>query len=100
MTSEKLEKKGQSLYIFSKIGMFCGLCAIALTILIGLIALATGADFIEPFIFEIDEEFAFAYFFVIIDYLAVLYGLVGLPIYFYSLNIFALGKVAHNTEKE
>jgi hypothetical protein len=100
ITSEKLEEKGQKIYKFAKLGMFAGACSIALAVLIGLISLAVGGDFIEPFIFEIDDEFAFAYPFVILDYIALLWGIVSVPMYFAGLNIFALGRIAHNTEKE
>ena len=74
MTSEKLESKGQNLYILSKIFMFIGLCGIVLALLIGVIAIALDGEFISPFIFDIHDDFAFAYFFVAIDYLAVLLG--------------------------
>ena len=99
ITSEKLEQKGQSIYKLSKLGMFAGVCAIALMVIIGLISVATGAEFISPFIFDIASSYAFAYPFVIVDYLALIWGLASIPMYFAGLNIFALGRIAHNTEK-
>ena len=99
ITSKKLEQKGQSISILSKFGMFAGVCAIALMVIIGLISVATGADFFSPFIFDIHRSYAFAYPFVIMDYLALVWGLASVPMYFAGLNIFALGRIAHNTEK-
>ena len=99
MTSEKLESKGQNLYILSKIFMFIGLCGIVLALLIGVISIACDGEFVSPFIFDMDDDFAFAYPFVVINYLAFLLGLAGIPMYFASLNIYALGRIAHNTEK-
>ena len=99
ITSEKVEQKGQNIYKLSKLGMFVGVCAIVLAIIIGIISIATGADFVSPFIFDIDDDYAFAYPFVVLDYLALLWGLASIPMYFQGLNIFALGRIAHNTEK-
>lgn len=99
ITSEKLEQIGQNIYKFAKLGMIAGLCAIALMFIIGLISVGTGAYFISPFIFEIADIFAFAYPFVIVDYLALIWGLASIPMYFVGLKIFALGRIAHNTEK-
>ena len=99
ITSEELELKGQSIYKISKLGMFAGVCAIVLMIIIGVISIELGARFISPFIFEVGGDYAFAYLFVVVDYLALLWGLVSIPMYFVGLKIFALGRIAHNTEK-
>jgi hypothetical protein len=99
ITSEKLEQKGQNIYKFAKLGMFLGVCAIALAFIIGILSISLGGEFISPFIFDIDEEYAFAYLFVVVDYLALLLGIASVPMYFAGLNIFALGRIAHNTEK-
>ena len=99
ITSKKLEQKGQSIYKISKLGMFAGVCAIVLTIIIGVLSIELGASFISPFIFDVADDYAFAYLFVVIDYLALLWGLVSIPMHFVGLNIFALGRIAHNTEK-
>jgi hypothetical protein len=64
ITSEKLEQKGQSIYKFAKLGMFFGVCSIVLALIIGMLSIALGADFISPFIFDVYEEYAFAYFFI------------------------------------
>ena len=100
LTSSKLEATGQAFYIFGKIGMFSGVCGIALTILMGLISLATGADFLSPMIFDISYEYAFAYPFVALAYSGLYCGVLGIPSYFYGLHLFGLGRIAVNTEKE
>ena len=99
ITSEKLEQKGQNIYVFAKLGMFFGICSILLALIIGILSVSLGADFFSPFIFYVAEEYAFAYLFVVVDYLALLWGLASIPMYFAGLNIFALGRIAHNTEK-
>ena len=100
ITSAKLEEKGQNIYKISKMGMFAGILAIILAVIIGLLSIALGARFISPFIFEVADEYAFAYFFVVVDYIALLWGLVSIPMYFTGLNIFGLGRIAHNTENK
>ena len=100
ITSEKLEEKGQSIYKTSKIFMFIGLCGLAFMLLICIICLAMGGDFVDPITFSIyDDDFAWVYFFVVIAYLAILLGIASVPMYFSGLNIYALGRIAHNTEK-
>ena len=100
LTPEKIENKGQKLYCIAKIGMIVGLLAIALTLVIGLLTLAFDGDsFIDAFIFDIDDDYAFAYLFVVIAYLGLAYGSISVPMYFYSLNLYSLGKIAKNTEK-
>ncbi len=100
LTSSKLEAKGQAFYLVGKLGMLIGAIGIALTVLIGIISLATGAKFFSPMIFDIDSSYAFAYPFVIIAYLAIAFGIIGVPFYFYGLQLFGLGRIAVNTEKE
>ena len=99
LTPEKVEAKGQKLHRLSKIGMLIGLCGIALFVIIGLISIATGASFIAPMIFHVYHGYEFSYFFVVIDYLALILGIVGCSVYFRSLELYALGKIAVNTEK-
>ena len=99
ITSERLEQKGQNIYKFAKLGMFAGICSIALALIIGLISISLDGTFIMPFIFCVADEYSFAYFFVVVDYLSLLWGIASIPMYFAGLNIFALGRIAHNTEK-
>ena len=101
ITSDRREEKGQSIYKSAKILMFIGLCGLAFMLLICIICLAMGGDFVDPITFSIrDGDFAWAYLFVGIAYLAILLGIVSVPMYFSGLNIYALGRIAHNTEKE
>jgi len=98
LTSEKVEAKGQKLHRLSKIGMLIGLCGIALVVIIGLISVATGADFNKPLIFDA-EGYEFSYAFVVIAYLALVLGVISIPVYFRSFELYALGRIAVNTEK-
>ena len=102
ITSEKLEDKGQSFYKLGKIFCFCGLCGFALLLLSVLITLIVGGGdwVVDLLIFDIDDDFAFMYAIIPVAYLGVCLGLIGIPLYFSGLNIFALGRIAHNTEKE
>ena len=100
LTSSKLEATGQAFYIFGKIGMFSGVCGIALTILMGLISVATGADFFSPMIYDISMDYAFAFPFIWLADLGLLLGVLGVPSYFYGLHLFGHGRIAVNTEKE
>ena len=98
LTSKKVEEKGQNLYKNSKLLMFIGLCGIGLAIIMGLISLMLDGEFISPFIFDFSQDFAFAIVFVIADYIALLCGIIGIGWYHYSLNLFAIGRIASNTE--
>ena len=81
--------------------MFIGVCGVGLMLLICIICLAMGGDFVDPVIFSIRKsKYAWAYLFVGIAYLAILLGIAGVPMYFGGLNIYALGRIAHNTEKQ
>lgn len=97
LTSKKVEEKGQNLYKNSKLLMFIGLCGIGLAIIMGLISLILGGEFFYPFIFEI-SGYEFAIIFIIADYIALLCGIIGIGWYHYSLNLFAIGRIAANTE--
>ena len=101
ITAERLEKKGQSLYKSGKILIFCGLCGLGLIILsILLTGILVGFDEVEYLLtFQISDEYAFMYIIMPLSYLGFLLGLIGVPMYFNGLNIFALGKIANNTEK-
>ena len=100
LTPSKLESQGQTFYLVGKVGIFCGVCAIVLIVLMGFISLATGADFLSPMIFDIDDAYAFAYPFVVLAYIGFLFGVLGVYFYFYGLHLFGLGRIAVNTEKE
>ena len=99
ITSEKFEKKAQLLYKLGKWAMFIGVAGLVLALIIGLISVAVGASFINPFIFML-SGYGFAYPFVIIDYLALLIGLFGPVLYISGLIMFGIARIAVNTEKE
>lgn len=100
ITAEKLEEKGQSIYKLSKILLFVGVCGFAFLMFICLICVSLGGDFIDPIVFSIYYSYAWAYLFVVIADLAILLGIAAIPMYFSGLNIYALGRIAHNTEEK
>ena len=102
ITSKKVEEKGQSIYKLGKIFMFIGVIGFALVVLSLLIAMmVVGADdAFELLIFDIADRFAFMYPIMIISYLGILLGLIGVGLYFCGINLFALGRIVNNTEKE
>ena len=100
ITSEKVEQKGQKLYKMGKSFMVIGLYAVALFVLIGLISIETGASFIDPFIFYVADGYKFAYLFVVITYVGLLLGIAGPFLYTRGITLYALGRIAVNTEKK
>ena len=105
ITSERLEEKGQSLYKLGKIFSFVGLCGFGLIILIGIIAtiIAPSEGFVNVITLNMSRlgrSYAFCIPIIIISYIGILLGMIGIPMYFNGLSIFVLGRIAHNTEKE
>ena len=102
MTSEKLESKGQFFYKAGKLGMFCGLAGLGLLILsiLGTLTVGRPSWVVDLLTFSIHGDFAFMYPIMVVSYLAIIYGAIGIGMYFYGINLFALGRIAHNTEKE
>ena len=100
ITAEKIEEKGERLYIFSKIGMFAGLCGFILAIIIGVFTVIVGGDLEYTFTLDIDDEFKFAIPIIILDYLALVFGVICTPLYFYSIQLFVLGNIASNTKSQ
>ena len=102
MTSEKLENKGQFFYKAGKLGMFCGLAGLGLLILsiLGTLIIEGPSWVVYLLTFDISGEFAFMYPIMVVSYLSIIYGAIGIGLYFYGINLFALGRIAHNTEKE
>lgn len=102
ITSDRLEKKGQSLYKWGKILSFCGLCGfvlLALSILITLI-IGGGSWVVGLLCFDIGSEYGFMYLIMPVSYIGTLLGCIGVPMYFKGLSIFALAKIVQNTDKE
>ena len=96
ITAEKIEEKGERLYIFSKIGMFAGLCGFILSIILAIIPSVVRSIFYEiP-----DIMFALYYFIMFVACLAIVYGIISVPIYFYSIHLFVLGNIASNTKSQ
>jgi hypothetical protein len=102
ITSDRLEAKGQALYLRGKRFMFIGACGFALLVLISIVAvLLEGVDGVAYlFTFDVDEDYMFAILLMLASYIGIILGFIGIPMYFSGLNIFALGRIAHNTEKE
>ena len=101
MTSKRVEEIGQS---FIKAGRYCmtiGLYSLGLFLLILLIAAvvngATGILYALAFDFD---GYEIGIPFMGLSYMGMMFGILGVPMYFIGLNIFALGRIAHNTEKE
>ena len=90
------------MYKLGKLFSFGGLCGLGLFILSILITLMVGGgSYVESLLsFDISEEFAFMYLIMPLSYLGIVLGAIGVPMYFNGLSIFALGRIAHNTEKE
>ena len=99
ITSEKLEEKGQSMYRASKTYLFLGIFGIVFMNIICLICVATGGDYTDPLIMHIHHSYAWAGIFIIVAYMCIFSGIIGIPMYFYGIIIFALGRIAYNTEK-
>ena len=100
MSAKKLEEKGQSIYKQSKILMFIGLCGFALLLLSVLITLIIYPDYVlDLLILNIGSAYAIMYLIIPLSYLGILFGLAGIPMYFSGINIYALGRIAHNTRK-
>ena len=100
LTPDKVEERGQRIYKCSKIGMFIGACGILLLLIICLSCLANDGDFLDPIIFDLRSRYAWAYVFVAIADIAIFIGIASIPMYFIGLSIYALGRIARNTEKE
>jgi hypothetical protein len=101
ITSDRLEAKGQSLYKTGKIFTFIGICGFSLFALILIIAALLYGSSGILYVLSFDlYDFEFVIPLLIISYISILLGIIGVPMYFSGLNIFALGRIAHNTEKE
>ncbi|MBO5852176.1 MAG: hypothetical protein J6R29_07580 [Clostridia bacterium] len=99
LNTGKVIERGEKLYRLSRLFMFIGACAVALAILMALIGLMIDSKyFYFIFLFSADSSFDFTIPLVIIAYLGIILGLIGIPMYYSSLQIYSLGKIAKNTE--
>ena len=94
-------EKGEKLYKTSRKLMFIGVCAIALAVLMSIIGLMiSGGYFYLMFIFAAGSPYEFTIPLVMAVYLGIILGCVGIPMYYSSLQIYSLGKIAENTSKK
>ena len=106
LTSADVENKGQRNYRLGKLFMLCGGCGLALLIFISLIvvlAYSTYTLFNYVLVLNTLSGVGIVDFLVNVlvfaSYAGILLGFIGIPLYFYGINLFALGRIAHNTEK-
>ena len=84
MTSEKLENKGQIFYKVGKLGMLWGLVGFTLFVLsiIGTLIVGGPGYLLGLLAFRISSSFAFMYPIMILAYLGIVFGLIGVGLYF------------------
>ena len=101
ITSKKVEQKGQKIYKVGKIGMLCGLIGLVLMILfvLGTVVIFGGEYIGNTLALKFDPSVAFLMPLMLFAYLGVVFGVVSIFLYFYGMQLFALGRIAHNTEK-
>ena len=101
MSSEKVESKGQSLIKAGRLCMLIGVCALGLFLFILIIAAMIGGTegIVEALTFNF-RGYEIGIPFMALSYLGILAGLCGLPIYISGLNLFALARIAVNTENQ
>ena len=99
INSEKIEEKGQQLYLNAKAGMVVGFWAFVLMNVICCICTALGGNYLDPLLLSIHHSYFWAYFLILPLYIASIWGVICIPMYFNGIIIFALGRIAHNTEK-
>ena len=100
ITSEKFEKKAQLLYKLGKWAMFIGVAGLVLALIIGLISVAVSGGFFYPFVFAFAIGHEFVAVFVVIDYLALLVGILGPVLYLSGMIMFGIARIAVNTENK
>ena len=102
MTSTDVERIGQNLTKAGKYLMVTGLYSSGLIFLTLLIAILingpTGIS--HALAFNFDRYETIGRVFMGLSYMGMTCGILGILVYFSGLNIFALGRIAHNTEKE
>ena len=102
LTSKGVESLGQRFYTLGKLFWVFGILGLALLIVICLFTAIIGGDaddVVEALLFGLDGSYFFVSILVAICYLAIVAGIAGIPMFFYGLQLFALGRIAVNTEK-
>ena len=102
ITSSMLEEKGQALYKKGKLFMLIGKCGFALFLALVLGALLIYGEYglINLLNFDLPTGYEIFLILLVLSYIAILLGLSGIVMYFNGLNLFGLGRIAVNTEKE
>lgn len=106
LTSADIERKGKRSHKLGKWFMAIGLFGISLLLLISIVVviLYNSRVLNDVLRFEVGSGSALVDFVVcillIVSYIAIPCGIVGVPLYFYGINTFALGRIAANSEKE
>ena len=101
ITSERLEEIGQSFYKLGKGFFFYGLIGLAMFLLSIIGALVINGGEGVSYLLEFDlSGYEFMYIILPLSYMGIVFGVAGVPMYFSGLIIFALGRIAHNTETE
>lgn len=103
---EKVEKRGQTLIKLGKIFAMSGLVGLGLLlimIIIGALFLVGGG--IKGILFTLALGFygagsGIAYIVMILAYLGIFLGICAFPTYLCGLHLFAVGRIAVNTEKK
>lgn len=100
LTSEKVEKKGQVFYQRGKLFMligFYGFSLLALICVIALLAYDVEGLLLVLALRPYDYEFLIPI--IVLCYIAIGLGDIGIFLYFRGIHFFALGRIAVNTEQ-
>ena len=106
ITSFDIQRKGIRSHKLGKWFMAIGLFGISLLLLISIVVVILYDSYALIYVlgFEVDSGAAFVDFVVcillIVSYIAISFGIVGVPLYFYGINTFALGRIAVNSERK
>ncbi|MBQ7906636.1 MAG: hypothetical protein IJ309_01535 [Clostridia bacterium] len=98
ITSEKVEGLGQKLYKISKwVMLIAALCFVTFFVVALILAACEGCEIGELLIFDSDT---YIIPFTAISYLSLVVCLIGVGLYFSGINLYAVGRIAVNTEKK
>ena len=102
LNSREVENKGLALYRAGKTGMICGLIGLGMLILsiLGTMIIEKPKYVVNTLTFDFDKEYGFMYPIMFIAYFFILYGIIGIRLYFSGMHLFAIGRIASNTEKK